>query len=658
MKTNNKIMLIPRIILVIFAFIFSFIPAFAIDPDTLKFYSKNNILYYDPNGANSGCVEGSSISVFSGDLPEETMQKLESAKIKERAEKNMERYLYAQKETGLPWQILAALHWREASMDSDKSIANGDKLYDHINVDGVMVYADANKDAKAAAEHFISNAKAVYGVTDFNTLENVANGFLAYNRGYMYKNAGDTWDLSPYVMNYYDKDHWDMKWRHADSCNVKTGKCYNSVEGTTSKSVGALPVFLYLSGDTFVSSSTSSSSSSTSPGTKSADGSNVTIIGDSITYITHTGYNAFSDKLPSADISAQGSRTFQTGIDIIKDPSNESSYHHEKYSTPHTSTLSSSLRQNVVFALGSNETTVSESQINDVISTLGSERNIYFITNYVVPGSSYGGNDYTSNNQRFKEAAEKNSNVYLIDWASEASANHDKYISDGIHPTKEGAEVFASMIYNAVNKSTNTSICDGSSSSSPWTGDFPFYNQCDPKWGTLEYGPNGIAGGSGYTDICASGCGPSSFAMMATKLLGREILPSETADIAGKAGMHIKGNGSSWDITRTLIANGGYELDYEELSWSGTTEQKIALINQKLQDGWMIHTSGSGSSPFTSGGHYIGIRGLTSSGKWLIADSNGRTNTGNPGEENTLNREWEPSDVVVNMKHAKAIKKK
>ena len=620
--------------------VFSAYPAFAIDQDTLKFYAKNNILYYDPTG--SECVGGSSISVFSGDLPEETIQKIESAKIKERAEKNMERYLYAQKETGLPWQVLAILHEREAGMDPNSTILNGESLTPHYNVDGQWVSGDPNEDAVNAANHFISNAKMVYGITDFNSLENVANGFLAYNRGFMYKALGNTWDESPYVMNYYDKDHWDMKWIHADSWDDIKKVYRNHVEGTTNYQLGALTLFVYLGGG---------DTSSLGTGTRSADGSNITIVGDSITYITHSGYNAFSDKLPSADITAQGSRDFKTGIDIIKDPQNEAAYHHEKYGTPHTDILSSNLRQNVVFALGSNETTVSESQINDVISTLGSERNIYFITNYAVPGSAYGGNDYTSNNQRFKEAAEKNNNVYLIDWAAEASAHHDEYISDGIHPTKEGAEVFANLIYNAVNKSTGTSICNPSSGSA-WSGDFPFYNQCDPKWGNYEYGPNGIAGGSGYSSICASACGPSSFAMMATKLLGREILPSETADIAGKAGMHIPGNGSSWSITETLINKGGYELDYKDLNWSGTTDQKIALINQYLQDGWMIHTSGSGASPFTSGGHYIGIRGFTPSGKWLIADSNGRTNTGN------LNKEWEPSSIVVNMKHAKAIKKK
>lgn len=185
---------------------------------------------------------------------------------------------------------------------------------------------------------------------------------------------------------------------------------------------------------------------------------------------------------------------------------------------------------------------------------------------------------------------------------------------------------------------TGSSVSNSESSCySSDSGDFPFYAQGDERWGELNYGPSGIDNvDSGYGNIKQAGCGPSSFAMMATALLGKEILPNETSDIAGKAGLHVKGAGSSHDITKILAEN--YGLEYEDLSGR---DNMIEVISQYLKDGWMIHTSGQGSEPFTSGGHYIGIRGITDDGKWLIADSNGQK-----GKSNTLEKEWDPQDII------------
>ena len=133
------------------------------------------------------------------------------------------------------------------------------------------------------------------------------------------------------------------------------------------------------------------------------------------------------------------------------------------------------------------------------------------------------------------------------------------------------------------------------------------------------YGPEGIHGGRG-TSICASGCGPTSFAMMATALLGQNITPDQVADYAGLQGQHAYDNGawigSSWTITQVLAKR--YNLQYENI---GTCD--IDTINQYLRDGWMIHTSGAGTAPFTQGGHYIGIAGLGDNGDWYIVDSAG-----------------------------------
>ena len=180
---------------------------------------------------------------------------------------------------------------------------------------------------------------------------------------------------------------------------------------------------------------------------------------------------------------------------------------------------------------------------------------------------------------------------------------------------------------------------------------FTQYNQYDKRWAGLRFGSGGIHGSVGST-IGSAGCGPTSFAMMASDLLGKEILPSETTDIAGKAGIYTEGSGSSWDITKVLAD--AYGLEYESISVNNTNDA-IDKINEHLKNGWMIHTSGSGKAPFTSGGHYIAIRGITSSGKWLIYDSNGAKGIKNSKTE------WNPEDIVnagMALANIKAVRAK
>ncbi|MBO7720639.1 C39 family peptidase [Candidatus Saccharibacteria bacterium] len=163
-----------------------------------------------------------------------------------------------------------------------------------------------------------------------------------------------------------------------------------------------------------------------------------------------------------------------------------------------------------------------------------------------------------------------------------------------------------------------------------------FYSQCDPSWKNLYYGLNGVKGPDGNA-ICKSGCGPTSFAVIATNLLHRSITPGETADIAGKAGMHTKdknGNytGSSHSITSVLGKH--YGLNVVKISKS------IDAINSYLSKGYMIHTSGSGAAPFTSGGHYIAIVARLSDGRWLVGDSS----------KNGPSGIYNPSTVMAGMK--------
>ena len=66
----------------------------------------------------------------------------------------------------------------------------------------------------------------------------------------------------------------------------------------------------------------------------------------------------------------------------------------------------------------------------------------------------------------------------------------------------------------------------------------------------------------------------------------------------------------------------------------------IAKITQALQSGGLIITAGKGPKPFTNGGHFIVIRAVTASGKFLVGDS---------GHNDTSTKEWEPQQILSSM---------
>lgn len=226
-----------------------------------------------------------------------------------------------------------------------------------------------------------------------------------------------------------------------------------------------------------------------------------------------------------------------------------------------------------------------------------------------------------------------------------------QYANGGWQGT-ENRRAAAVEVYNKYASSTSTGTIEtvsydvcGTSVNSPYTGEgIPQYFQCGASWSSLMYGPDGIHGKRG-SSICASGCGPTSFAMMATALLGQNIMPDETADFAGKHEQHAYSGGSwvgsSWTITEVLAKR--YNLQYEEINTCD-----ISTIDRYLRDGWMIHTSGAGAAPFTRGGHYIGIAGIGSNGDWYIVDSAGG------------NKYYSPSAVIsagMRCANVKAIKR-
>lgn len=174
-----------------------------------------------------------------------------------------------------------------------------------------------------------------------------------------------------------------------------------------------------------------------------------------------------------------------------------------------------------------------------------------------------------------------------------------------------------------------STVCSGDGTASPFMNGFTTYNQEDPAWANNEYGPGGT--------IATSGCGPSAMAMIITNLTKNPVTPADTAAYGmanGTVNVSADGvaAGSKHNIDSVIGANWGLKTTDVGLD--------VAKINQGLRDGGLVVIAGSGAAPFTSGGHIIVIRAVTSTGKWMIGDSNGIN-----GAENSQ-KEWDPGYIL------------
>ncbi|MGE7623735.1 hypothetical protein ACQKMD_11900 [Viridibacillus sp. NPDC096237] len=58
-------------------------------------------------------------------------------------------------------------------------------------------------------------------------------------------------------------------------------------------------------------------------------------------------------------------------------------------------------------------------------------------------------------NKKLSKAAEKNSNVTLVDWYSETNNNKDIFYPDKTHPNPKGEKFYATLVHEAIAESMN-----------------------------------------------------------------------------------------------------------------------------------------------------------------------------------------------------------
>lgn len=148
-----------------------------------------------------------------------------------------------------------------------------------------------------------------------------------------------------------------------------------------------------------------------------------------------------------------------------------------------------------------------------------------------------------------------------------------------------------------------------------------YYNQTDARWGNALYGRTGTIG--------REGCGPTALAIVVASLTSHKFTPYDVAQWSVQNGYRCEGNGSY----RTLIPNGGAHY--------GLTVDKIGKDSKKLtealQSGKLVIAI-MARGHFTSGGHFIVLRGITEDGKILVAD---------PASVKRSNQEWPLSTIIV-----------
>ena len=133
--------------------------------------------------------------------------------------------------------------------------------------------------------------------------------------------------------------------------------------------------------------------------------------------------------------------------------------------------------------------------------------------------------------------------------------------------------------------------------------DVVYFSQYDSRWGSLMYGKtNTIAG---------AGCGPTSLAICVSTLTNKTVLPPEICDWSVKTGHRCEGSGSY----HSLIPDGAAHYG---VPCRGIGQSKAELV-KALQEGKLVIAIMS-AGHFTRGGHFIVLRGITDSGKILVAD--------------------------------------
>ena len=274
---------------------------------------------------------------------------------------------------------------------------------------------------------------------------------------------------------------------------------------------------------------------SSSASTKSATtgiNNDITLIGDSIAVQAEA---ELKSKFPGSFMSKVGSRHSTSegtcdgdkgGLDILKKIASGSGNVADQHSSGECSTVSvnsDSLKDNVVWELGTNSTGADADTIKEVINTIG-QRKLFLVTPYNGEKKDLadGIADF------YRTIAEENDAVYVVDWNKAVRDDESKYIKREhdevsgdvmvVHPTQEGRQLLADLISEAVE---STASCAMANYKDPAykkrLKELDKFHQNDGPWAQHPMCIGGI------TPMAGHGCGVMSLAAMYYMFSGKGL---------------------------------------------------------------------------------------------------------------------------------------
>ena len=130
-----------------------------------------------------------------------------------------------------------------------------------------------------------------------------------------------------------------------------------------------------------------------------------------------------------------------------------------------------------------------------------------------------------------------------------------------------------------------------------------YFNQYDKRWANAPYGTDNIGG---------YGCGPTSMSIVVSSLTPETVDPPHMAQWAYEHGYWCSGAGSYHSLIPGAAKAWG-------LSVEGCSADEPQRIVDALSSGKLV-VAIMGKGHFTSSGHFMVLRGVTKSGKILVAD--------------------------------------
>lgn len=364
-----------------------------------------------------------------------------------------------------------------------------------------------------------------------------------------------------------------------------------------------------------------SSANSTTKTATSGMNSDITLIGDSIAVQSEA---ELQSKFPGSFMSKVGSRhptsmgacpLDEGGLDILKRIASGSGevadYSLRTFRCEKLKVDANSLKENVVWELGTNSTGANADVIKKIISIIG-QRKLFLVT-------PYNGDDMDNADaiaKMYRKFAADNDNVYVVDWNEAVRYDAEKYITttDGmaVHPTPKGRQLLADLIAEAVESKASCAIA---------TYKHPAYekrlkelhnfNQWRGPWSNYLMCP-----GNPDSSTMGDGCGIMSmfamYYMFSGEGLNDDALLNGFLEATMKDGYNVcsASNGNNWGEESTNYT--GMVMKPEDAFWNGRNyldSDWDTLVNALKQGKKiLIGTTGpkyNGPSKFGYGGHYI-----------------------------------------------------